>query len=1065
MEKQKMFELLERHRLEKYYNKFLEMGIESEEDFLDSVTEKNLEDIGLSQVEKNRFVKLTESIKRMSIAKGPQVNKSLQSYLLYYTFFNCPEVKEIRGMDPNQNTVEDLMLRICYEENIGSGSSVCLFTTEGLPLTDDPFFNTWSLNDRHIENESKLYAVFTPKENLRESPQNPQPMDIRNQGSNTVRCHIMLRGTYEIKVDLENDTLSDLRKRLMMESGIPAHVIYFKYSNYSETLESLGISEDETVYVTLTSFPDLNSILSEVFHNSVKPSVPQSQKGLSIFYSSLQAISIVNRGEEFKKVIAYIRELSGCHSLAQSLYQLICRATPITGIQKISLVEGLYFLFRELLPSLTKRCGDKIIEDGDVFEHSTVCWAYLISQGQNKSIGQENYAVISLKALSTDQRFFEPVRVPGLSEVFDRKYIMDVIKYEEKIPNCSEERLRETSLQRATDVEKILLSLPQSFTRFPLWISHDSAQTSYRINPEKTYAEMNELLKMYPHIDVTPPLQLKNLGVEGPKLVHLSEENVGLYITKDKMIPQNIRVFDFLSGKEVTVSADELANRLRDVTADLTFRVTKTPKEAIVVLFDSSSSMSEECFDDECQMKRIDAIKQVFDSFSNRCMAYNFDHVICLVKFDSKVTTLHTFTENLETFKEHVHGLTAVGRTLLYDALNHGSDELNKVKERFPDCRCRILCLTDGNDYGSVCKPVDTAKKLMISNIIVDAVIVGKHKNMVLHGISNVTGGCCFKPGNIKAAVQLFEMETVLSLELRKEKQTFSVSSVTNEKVLKMIFLKHQYDEKPETKLPPQINQKVTVTQNVLKKKIMESKSGHFLEKDRRMMEELKSLHCDPHPYCTVLPLESDLSFWKVLMQGPPDTPYENGVFELYCEFGKEYPVKPPLVRFLTPVYHCNVNSVGRICHNIFDRNYSSQITMREILDAVYGLLIIPEPEDPLDSVLAEEYLTSKDKYEAEARKNTEKNAGSSMDEAEKKYVPELNEVVIPQNLKCFLTKKLFVDPVKTKEGCTYERKAIEEYLKKVGKDPQTNNLLQEKDLKEDRDMKKMVQRFRKSQI
>lgn len=51
----------------------------------------------------------------------------------------------------------------------------------------------------------------------------------------------------------------------------------------------------------------------------------------------------------------------------------------------------------------------------------------------------------------------------------------------------------------------------------------------------------------------------------------------------------------------------------------------------------------------------------------------------------------------------------------------------------------------------------------------------------------------------------------------------------------------------------------------------------------------------------------------------------------------------------LNKVYHCNINSVGRICHNIFDRNYNAQITMRDILNAVYGLLIIPEPEDPLD--------------------------------------------------------------------------------------------------------------------
>uniref|UniRef100_A0A4W5JUM4 UBC core domain-containing protein n=1 Tax=Hucho hucho TaxID=62062 RepID=A0A4W5JUM4_9TELE len=94
----------------------------------------------------------------------------------------------------------------------------------------------------------------------------------------------------------------------------------------------------------------------------------------------------------------------------------------------------------------------------------------------------------------------------------------------------------------------------------------------------------------------------------------------------------------------------------------------------------------------------------------------------------------------------------------------------------------------------------------------------------------------------------------------------------------------------------------------------------------------------------------------QILIQGPPDTPYEDGVFELYCQFGADYPVKPPLVRFVTPVYHCNINSVGRICHNIFDRSYNAHITMREILDAVYGVLIVPEPQDPLDR-LASRYL------------------------------------------------------------------------------------------------------------
>lgn len=43
----------------------------------------------------------------------------------------------------------------------------------------------------------------------------------------------------------------------------------------------------------------------------------------------------------------------------------------------------------------------------------------------------------------------------------------------EKIPNCTEQILRETSLQKAVDIEKMLLSLPPTFKTYPLWIDHD----------------------------------------------------------------------------------------------------------------------------------------------------------------------------------------------------------------------------------------------------------------------------------------------------------------------------------------------------------------------------------------------------------------------------------------------------------------------------------------------------------------------------------------------------------------------------------------------------------------
>lgn len=49
-------------------------------------------------------------------------------------------------------------------------------------------------------------------------------------------------------------------------------------------------------------------------------------------------------------------------------------------------------------------------------------------------------------------------------------FILDGVK----IPNCEEVNLLESSIQRATDIEKIMLSLPASFDRFPLWIFYNS---------------------------------------------------------------------------------------------------------------------------------------------------------------------------------------------------------------------------------------------------------------------------------------------------------------------------------------------------------------------------------------------------------------------------------------------------------------------------------------------------------------------------------------------------------------------------------------------------------------
>merc|ERR1712130_460406 len=252
----------------------------------------------------------------------------------------------------------------------------------------------------------------------------------------------------------------------------------------------------------------------------------------------------------------------------------------------------------------------------------------------------------------------------------------------------------------------------------------------------------------------------------------------------------------------------------------------------------------------------------------------------------------------------------------------------------------------------------------------------------------------------------------------------------------------------------------------------------------KRVMQELTSIASKrgAHPSIHVFPSD-ELYLWQVLLEGPDNTPYQGGVFVLYVNFPPKYPDVPPEVRFLTKIYHCNINNSGRICHSVFDRDYVSTLKVNFILQCVFGLLVFPAPEDPLDSVLASEFLQTPETYNANARACTKKHAkkftlrqlkqkmlGDDFIETEKQVIftgVDFTTVEIakkpkkiqststflnddddddddepPMHLLCSITSALFKDPVVNKHGSTYERSAIEAHLKRHNTDPLTGQPL-----------------------
>ena len=65
---------------------------------------------------------------------------------------------------------------------------------------------------------------------------------------------------------------------------------------------------------------------------------------------------------------------------------------------------------------------------------------------------------------------------------------------------------------------------------------------------------------------------------------------------------------------------------------------------------------------------------------------------------------------------------------------------------------------------------------------------------------------------------------------------------------------------------------------------------------------------------CAWLKDPDKINHLEAQLQGPEGTPYEAGIFKLDVVIPDRYPFEPPKVRFVTPIYHPNIDAGGRIC-------------------------------------------------------------------------------------------------------------------------------------------------------
>merc|ERR1712146_2863 len=124
----------------------------------------------------------------------------------------------------------------------------------------------------------------------------------------------------------------------------------------------------------------------------------------------------------------------------------------------------------------------------------------------------------------------------------------------------------------------------------------------------------------------------------------------------------------------------------------------------------------------------------------------------------------------------------------------------------------------------------------------------------------------------------------------------------------------------------------------------------------RRIIKETQRLVSEPAPGISATPHESNLRYFDVIIAGPSSSPYEGGVFKLELFLSEDYPMAPPKVRFLTKIYHPNIDKLGRICLDILKDKWSPALQIRTVLLSIQALMSGPNPDDPLANDVAEHW-------------------------------------------------------------------------------------------------------------
>ena len=141
----------------------------------------------------------------------------------------------------------------------------------------------------------------------------------------------------------------------------------------------------------------------------------------------------------------------------------------------------------------------------------------------------------------------------------------------------------------------------------------------------------------------------------------------------------------------------------------------------------------------------------------------------------------------------------------------------------------------------------------------------------------------------------------------------------------------------------------------------------------RRVLKETQRLISDPPHGISATPIEGNLRYLNVSMLGPEVSCYEGGVFHLEMFLPEDYPMAAPRVRFLTKIYHPNIDKLGRIYLDILSSwRWSPALHIKLVLIPIQHLLCTPTPDHAGVEIVGREWMKDEPKAKRTAKEWTQ---------------------------------------------------------------------------------------------